>query len=62
MNQKIFAVCFGVIVVALMVIWGGIFMNMSESSKIPLVIGGFIAGWYLCKFFIRAKGVMRNDA
>lgn len=62
MSQKNFAICFCVIVVTLLAVWGGILLNMSESSKIPLVIGGFIAGWYLCKFFIRAKGVMSGDA
>ena len=47
---------------AMLLMWAVILLLMGETSKIPLAIGGIVAGWYLRKAIDRMKEVARRDA
>ena len=62
MDAKKFVVWSGAAIAVLLLVWATIMLLMGETSKIPLAVGGIIAGWYLRKAIDRMREVAGHDA
>ena len=62
MDERKFVKISCIIGITLILVWVVMFAFMSQYSKIPLVIGSFVVGWYLRKIFDSIIEVLKSDS
>ena len=62
MDEKKFIRLSFVIGVAILLIWIVIFVAIGQFSKVPLIIGSFVVGWYLRKIYDNIRDALRCNA